>query len=79
MKKSMFSCVYCGEDVHYVEKTQRLVCSNSKCPEDDSSYGWNPLQGCVWVEIQREKGGVVWDSVPKKYVLEHIDEFIKEK
>ena len=78
MEKSIFSCVYCGEDVHYLEKTQRLVCSNPKCPEDDSSYGWNPLQGDVWVRRQGEKG-TVWDSVPKKYVLEHIGEFIKEK
>jgi len=77
MKENLFGCVYCGKDVNYVEKTHQLVCSNPDCPEEDPSYGWNPLQGCVWVEIKVKKGKV-WDSVPKKYVLDHIDEFIKK-
>ena len=73
----MFSCVYCGEVVHYDEKAHRLVCSNPECPEKDVSYGWNPLRGCVWVKMLTEKGKA-WQSVPKTYVLEHINEFKEE-
>lgn len=69
--KDIFGCVYCGEKVNYDEKTHQLICSNSDCPEDDPSYGLNPLAGCVWVQK-----GKTWESVPKKYVLDHIKEFI---
>jgi len=68
---TLFSCVDCGEPVNYVK--EQLICSNPRCPEKKPT-GWNPLRGCVWVE---EVEGRMWSSISKKYVLSHIDEFIK--
>jgi hypothetical protein len=69
-----FSCVYCGQDVNFDAEKHKLVCSNAKCPEGDSSYGFNPLRGCVWAELV---AGKYWVSVSKRYILANLVKFVK--